>query len=68
MELPCRVALATGAACILSPACTDMVQVSDKYLFLWYDLRVNSQGIYLVSIGLRFLLMVSVFLTAEVSH
>lgn len=68
MELPCRVALGMVAACTPFHACTVLVCVSDKCLSLWHDLWGNNQGISLVPNGLRFLLIVSVYLTAEVSH
>lgn len=56
------------AACTLFPACTVPLRVSDKRLSLWHDLQGNNQGISLLPFGLRFLLIVSVYLTAEVSQ
>ena len=68
MELPRRVALGTVAACSPFPARAVPARVSEKCLCLWHDLQGNNQGISLVPTGLRFLLIVSVYLTAEVSH
>lgn len=68
MELPCGVALGTVAACTPFPACAVPVWILGKCLSLWHDLQGNNQGISHVPIGLRFLLIVSAYLAAEVSH
>lgn len=48
--------------------CCVPLQVLDKRLSLWCDLQGNNQRISLVPFGLGFLLIVSVYLTAEISH